>query len=354
MIVHERPGVYSSYDAAAVITGGTAGKTIGVAAKAVRGTVGEVVTLTGYAACVAAFGEDAADKPGLSALARLLFANGASSVAAVRVADAGGAADYQSAFDALALTEDVRIELCDSGDVAVQQALRDSVTAASENRRERIAVAGSSGETVTQLVSRGAALNSERVVLVGPDALDGQGNTLPSVFAAAAVAGAIASGRDPAVPLNGTALKGLGGLTSAYTDNDVDLLVRGGVLPLECVAGTVSPVRGVTTRTTTGGAADATWRELTTILIVDDVIPAIRSALRSRFVRTKNTPRNRSAVRSQVIVELEKRKTAEIIEGYGDVTVTSAEEDPTVCVVEFGFAVAHGLNQIYLTAHITV
>ena len=34
--------------------------------------------------------------------------------------------------------------------------------------------------------------------------------------------------------------------------------------------------------------------------------------------------------------------------------LSASPEDPTVCLVEFGFAVAHGLNQIYLTAHITV
>ena len=39
-------------------------KVIGVAAKAAKGTAGEVVTLTGYAAGVAAFGEDAADRRG--------------------------------------------------------------------------------------------------------------------------------------------------------------------------------------------------------------------------------------------------------------------------------------------------
>jgi leucyl-tRNA synthetase len=44
----------------------------------------------------------------------------------------------------------------------------------------------------------------------------------------------------------------------------------------------------------------------------------------------------------------------EIIDSYGEVTVTASAEDPTVCLVEFGFAVAHGLNQIYLTVHITV
>ena len=46
-------GVYSSYDASTVVSAGRAAKVIGVAAKAVKGTAGEVVTLTGYAAGVA-------------------------------------------------------------------------------------------------------------------------------------------------------------------------------------------------------------------------------------------------------------------------------------------------------------
>ena len=184
--------------------------------------------------------------------------------------------------------------------------------------------------------------------------MDSKGSVMAGVFAAAAVAGVLSDGRDPAIPLNGAEVKGLGGLTETYSDNDIDLLVRGGVTPLESIAGVISPVRGITTRTTTGGAADATWRELTTILIVDDVIPALRNALRSKFARAKNTARSRSAIRSQVIVELEKKVAAEIIDSYGEVTVTASAEDPTVCLVEFGFAVAHGLNQIYLTVHITV
>ena len=154
--------------------------------------------------------------------------------------------------------------------------------------------------------------------------------------------------------LNGTEIQGRGGVAEDYSDNDIDQLVRGGVTPLESQAGVISPVRGITTRTTTGGAADTTWRELTTILIVDDIIPAVRAALRSKFARTKNTVRNRGAIRSQVIVELEKKVAAEIIDGYGEVSVTASADAPTVCLVVFSFAVAHGLNQIYLTVHITV
>ena len=298
---HERPGVYSSYDASAVVTAGRGSKIIGVAAKAASGTVGEVVTLTGYTAGVAAFGEDV--DPGMSTILRLLFLNGASTVAAVRVADEEP--DYAGAFGVLGKVE-AQILVCDSGELSVQQALRTAVETASEQRRERIAVVGGSGLKASELVERAAELNSERMVLVGPDLVRGEG-TLPGVFASAALAGAIASGTDPAIPLNGAELSGLEGLTEDYTDNDIDLLVRGGVTPLESVGGVISPVRGITTRTTTGGAADSTWRELTTILIVDDIIPSIRTALRSRFSRAKNTARGRSAIRSQVIVELEKR-----------------------------------------------
>ena len=144
------------------------------------------------------------------------------------------------------------------------------------------------------------------------------------------------------------------GLSASYDDTQGDTLVTGGVTPLECVSGEVSIVRGITTRTTTGGAADKTWRELTTVQIVDDVIPALRASLRARFVRSKNTAQVRAAIRSQVMVELENKRSQEIIDSFGEVSVKASEDDPTVCLVEFSFAVAHGLNRIYLSAHITV
>ena len=106
--------MYSSYDASTVISAGRAAKVIGVAAKATQGTAGEVVTLSGYAAGVAAFGEDAADALGMSTILRLLFANGAATVAAVRVAEAGAVKDYQDAFAALGQRE-AQVLVCEIG-----------------------------------------------------------------------------------------------------------------------------------------------------------------------------------------------------------------------------------------------
>lgn len=55
-----------------------------------------------------------------------------------------------------------------------------------------------------------------------------------------------------------------------------------------------------------------------------------------------------------MVLELENKKAREIITGYDGVTVTALPENPTVCLVEFAFTVAHGLNQIWLTASITI
>lgn len=350
---HERPGVYSSYDASSAVSAGMGAKTIGVAAKAMKGTVTEPVLLTNYAEAVKTFGEDNASV-GMSSMIRLLFANGASKIMAVRVADTATTADYELGFSVLSNLEDIQIVVCDSANTEVQQALRSAVETASANRRERIAVVGGSGESLSDYITMAAAINSERVVLVAPDGLNSKGESLSAVACAAALAGAIASGGDPSLPMNGTELYGLSALGATYGDNEIDTLVRGGVTPLEIVSGTISPVRCVTTRTTTDGAVDATWRELSTIRIVDDVIPSIRNSLRSKFSRSKNTAQNRGAIRSQVIVELEKKKAAQIIDDYGEVTITAIADNPTACLVEFNFAVAHGLNQIYLSAHIAI
>ena len=337
---HERPGVYSSYDASSVVRAGGGGRTVGIAAKCAGEAAKSLYRMTRYEEAVATFGENDV----LTALVRLLFLNGAGVVCAAPVkVDA----DYAAALQILGAAEDVAVVVCDSTTLTVQQAVRDSVKAQSEARRERIAVLPGGNGTASQLAERAGAINSERVVLVAP----GNGD---AAQAAAAVAGAVAAQRDPAVPLGGAVLSGLGELTAQYGDNELDVLIRGGVTPLERVGGQVSVVRGVTTRTKTGNASDATWRELSTVLIIDEVIPGIRNALRVKFHRAKNTEQSRGAVRAQVILELEERVSREIIGSYENVVVSPSGEEPTVCLVDFSFAVVHGMNQIWLTAHIKI
>ena len=338
---HERPGVYSSYETSSLTAAATGGGNVAVVA-AMDGADGEKsYQWTSYSRAVCDVGECT-----LSRLAQLAIRNGAGMVYGVPAGE-----DYGAAFAAVAAMEDVAIVVCDSTDLAVQQALKAMVQECSAARRERIAVVGgAAGESAAELVKRAEGLNCERMVLVAPGMGDGSGGAA----CAAAVAGAIAGNTDPALPLGGAQLYGLDGLECVCDDNDIDLLVRGGVTPLEMLAGSYYVVRGVTTRTTPGGVDDATWKELTTILVVDEVIPGLRNALRAKFSRAKNTAQTRGAIRSQTVMELEKRVGKEIIDSYEDVTVSALEDDPTVCLVEFAFTVAHGLNQVWLSAHITV
>lgn len=81
-----------------------------------------------------------------------------------------------------------------------------------------------------------------------------------------------------------------------------------------------------------------------------------RSAARcARALPEARTPRRAAGpIRSQVVLELEEMKSREIVDSYGEVLVSASRATRPVCLVEFSFTVAHGLNRIYLTAHITV
>ena len=218
-MVHEHPGVYSSYDASSVIGGKKTARILGAAAVSTTGTANEVVTLTSYAEGVSAFGEDAEGTVGMAALLAALYRNGAAVVKAVKVS-AATPTGYEAAFVALE-QEAVDVIVCDSTSVDVQLKLRASVEKASGAQRERIGVvSGGASETAAKLVERAGKLNSERMVLTAPG----------DVRMAAAAAAVIAGESDPSVPVNGAVLAGFSGLSASYDDTQVDTLVTGGVI----------------------------------------------------------------------------------------------------------------------------
>ena len=341
MINNERPGVYSSYEVSSSISGANRGGTVGICAVSDCDEKGVQKHITSYTQAASIFG---ADSP-MTGLIKIILLNGTSAVRAVAVQENATVSEYSAAFGQLKGHEDVSVLTCDSNDSAVVAAMKGSIQDASEIHKYKIGVTENVGEC-GELVANAAAINCERIVLV-----TAVGNVAGA--SAAAMAAAIAAAGDPAMPLSGTVLTGLSG-ESVFTDGEINTLVRGGVTPIESAAGEISVVRAVTTRTKTGGVSDQTWRELSTIRVVDDVIPAVRNSLRARFARSKNTAQTRGAIRTQVIIELENKLAREIIDSYGAVKVSPAPEDPTVCEVEFEFAVAHGLNRIELNAHITV
>lgn len=341
MATNERPGVYSSYEVTNSISGTSAGGVVGVVGIAESGFDSGVVAISTEAAAIDAFGAT-----GLAELCALALRNGASIVHAIALEDGADADDYAEAFASLAVVEDIGTQFCDSRDSDVHKAMEEAIASASEAYKYRIGVVEYVG-TVTELVAAAKSLNYERMVLVA-----GNDDVTEGYFAAALV-GAIAATTDPAVPINGAELLGIE-VTDRYSDTDINTLVRGGVSLLEQSGTGVYALRVVSTCSEVGGVSDATWREITVVRIIDEVIPAIRTSLRSKFSRAKNTEQTRGAIRTQVVIDLEQRVTNEIINSYGDVTVSVDDDEPTMCAVEFEFAVTHGLSHIMLTAKITV
>lgn len=342
MITNERPGVYSSYEVTNSISGSSTGDIVAIVAIAEKGFDDGAVKVTTYEQAVTAFGSCV-----LAEMCSLALQNGASAVYGVAI-DEGGSdtEDYAAAFATIATIEDISIELCDSQDADVHEAMQTAILGASENYKYRIGIVESLG-TVTELCASALALNCERMLLISADAGTQSG------YFAAALAGAIAATTDPAVPITGADLSGIT-VTERYVDEDINTLVRGGVTIFEQAGTGAYVLRAVSTYSQTAGVSDATWREITTIRIIDELIPSVRDALKLRFTRAKNTEQTRGAIRTQVIIELEDRISREIIDSYGDVTVTASEDEPTACEVSLEFAVTHGLSHIMLTAKITV
>ena len=143
---HQRPGVYSVYDASSAVRGNRGGRAVGLVGVCDKLTAGKAEH---FGSCQQAESRLGAGEP-MTELIRVLFSNGAGQVWAVAAEDEAG---YEAAFAALEKVEDLAAVVCDSGEERVQQKLRDSVKNASANRRERLAVVfGSEGETVETLV----------------------------------------------------------------------------------------------------------------------------------------------------------------------------------------------------------
>lgn len=347
MEIHQRPGVYTDYTISSSWRAGSGGKAVGL----VGLHVGEsLITLR----TVAQVEEGLSGYPILRRLCQVLLRSGAGSVVLSPAAASDGDS-YSAALDLLLGTGEVSLVVLDTEVLDMVTALKSQVEAYSAQGKECLGVVGLSGGTVDTLTARALTLNSPRMVLVGgTPTLSRESKVSGGIYAAAAVAGLLAGEEDPALPISGAELGELGTVGETFTESELDSLILGGVTMLENAAGTVSVVRGVTTCTSIGGVVDHSYLELSTIRIIDDVVPGIRSALKSRFMRKKNNAATRGAIGDQVAVELENRVRREIIEGYEDISVTVSEDDPTVCVVTFGFTVTHGLGRIFLTAHITV
>ena len=322
LIAKERPGVYWDYDASGVLWGSDSLKQMGIAALCEKGEQNRVYSIRRISDGKAVFGEDSI----MAGMIEKALINGASGVKAVK-AGTEESFDYEAALAALEREDDLGAVCCDSTQGAVLQLLKASAAAASDSGRERVAVGCFSGEDPAAFANQ---LNCERMMLLcqAPEGKPAGGGLL-----AAALAGRLAAAADPSAALNGAVLEGITGLSKAFPEEELDILLQNGVAVLEMRAGRAELIRGVSTRTKTDG---------------------IRASLKRMLAGARNNEKTRSALATQTAVKLEEYRLQGILDSYRSPVVAASGEDPSVCVVTVEFTAARGLNQIVIQASITV
>jgi len=193
-------------------------------------------------------------------------------------------------------------------------------------KRDRIAVVGSgphSSDLFDALI--GHSIDSERVIFVGPGirARDAAATsaatrtvTLPGSYAAAAIAGKLAS-LSPHVSLTNKPLQ-VEGLQADFNPAQLAQLVKARVLALEKRQG-FRVVKGITT--TTGSA----FAQITTRRIVDYAKYGVRSAA-TPYIGLLNNDRVRGAMHATINTFLDGMVKDEMLTGY-QLAVTATRED---------------------------
>lgn len=252
---------------------------------------------------------------------------------------------------ALALLEGVDVGAV-IGDCAAEAdflALKEHVEAASDRMMERIGFCGA--DDPDRAAETAQKLCSGRVCLCCPTArvTDRPLAEASPLYGACCLAASVLTADSPAQALSGAPFPRLGEV-ARLPEADVQRLLESGVCVLEDLGGGVELIRGLTTSTVKGGAPDNALRSLSTALIMDDVVRHIRESLAARLGGASSP----GSVGDQVAVELAAKRDAGIISDFSPPRVRADGGDPTVCLVDIGFSVAHLVSRIHLTAQIKV
>ncbi|WP_066456888.1 phage tail sheath C-terminal domain-containing protein [Anaerotruncus rubiinfantis] len=324
-----RPGVFTDLRVHAAAACGMY-RGIAAVARTVSGEPGEA-TLVRDPAQAAVFGTDSA----LYEMIKALLEAGASQIYAIPAGE-----DYTAAF-AAAERLPVYLLVCDGG----ADVLAAHISACCENGRERIGLLAVSDPTAAAAAA--GTLNHPHIAVI----CDGGDDTHVTAAAfAAAVARFGASGS-----LNGLPVRSVGGSGGTLTAAQAEMLLAAGAIPFEVCGGEAVCVRAVTSCTKDAdGEPDATFRDLSTVLAVDEVLDTVRRAVKARLRGCKNNAATRESIASQITVELEAMRARGILDSYRPPVVAAHPQDSAVCVATLGIRVAPEISQIVLRAEITV
>ena len=194
-------------------------------------------------------------------------------------------------------------------------------------------------------------VSDSRIFIPFPACTDSTGTPTDPVLVAAGMAGVIMSETsDPALPMNGVTINGIGNVDRAVLESERNMLANNGVTAIYN-DGAPTIHRLVTSYTT-----DKIWQEGTTRFIADYVLENVENTLRSNYQRTKNVARILDSIKTTVKGLLENYTVLEIIENF-DVSTLTVVKDPTDnygVLVDYEFDVVTPLYTISINQHMKI
>ena len=354
------PGTYITVrDEGLISVGGVSTGNIGIVGTATDGSPNRVQVLNSFTDARDIFGSQDENKgtnaqPAtlLKAL-ELLFANGASTVYAVRAADES-VKSYAAGLELLA-NETVNLVLLagqDATNDGMVEILNAHLASTETEQKERIGLIGCNGSVdPSKIIADKERLVNDRgrMVYVAPgikfskrDPATGTKTTevLSGAYTAAAVAGLIASLPIQASPTNKTV--NLSGLATKFNHGQLTNLVKANVLTIEQREG-LRVVKGITT------SNNNAWSQITTRRIVDYATYGVRLAC-NPYVGKLNNQRVRSAMKATLDGFLTRMVESEALIGYQlEVTATRAQEVAGQAMVNMVIRPTFSIDYIMVT-----
>lgn len=357
-----RPGIFVDYRVLSEKRSDS-GKCVGIVGCGSVGMDGiRAVSVTSLEVAYELFGETAP----ITALIGAVMDNADCPVVAVAVPLGAEIGQWNAALDCICALQEPYCIVCGSNNTDVLRYGTALLRNGSVGGKILFAPAPATSEAACAFATE---LNCERVVLCTPPLvragqatrslasdesnLDASALDASSLDVSAAVVAAMAargSGRN----LFGEEVLGEYDILSGMTESEINLLLRGGVTVLE--VGSVCPevIRCVTTRTMdSSGKPDGSFRNLSAITALDEVVTSLRTALDARF-EAGNGRLTLDMVRSVVELELLDNQELGLLSGYGKPMVELSEEDPSVCSITVELQIAQGVSQIRLLACIGI
>ena len=291
------------------------GKKTGV--PTVEVTPNTVFSITGTA--------DAGEKFGTASImvkaVKALIQNGVDNIYGVLVDST--AEEYADALNASLGEASVKCIVMDSYDTSVIAELKTHLAMAESEDMFRYAVIAATSDKDDDIVAFAEEINDSRIFVVGPTFTDGTTAIDPVVVVAGMTGVIMTETSDPALPMNGVIVHGIGNVNKAMLESSKSLLASNGVTALYNDGGSPTIHRLVTSYT-----KDQVWQEGTTRFIADYVLENIENILRANYKRTKNVVRILDAIKTTVKGQLENFQALEIIENFDPSTLTVVK-DPT-------------------------